>query len=183
MRLSKKAKLLFLHIPRNAGKSVIQAMRKKYPDTRKIAWEHARMKDIKYRKYWNYRVIAVARNPWERLVSMWCFLRQSKKTFEDRRHKTRKTKNFPDFSDWLLNYGKTSHGLKVSDIPQVNWLLGYGEFYQYEKLHEIEKVVGKLPITHETKRLQPYQKYYTDKAKDWVAKKFRKDIVVFNYEF
>ena len=91
----------------------------------------------------------------------------------------------PDFTEWLISYGKSSHGLKTSDIPQVNWITGYKvKIIRYENLaKDVKRILGiKLPMTHETKHLN-YRDYYNEQSKAYIEKVFAKDLEKFGYEF
>lgn len=201
MRISKKAKLLLIHLPKNAGRSIWTAMEDKYPDTKKVAWGHATLqevhKKINLKKYTSF---AVVRNPWDRMVSLYHFLYQQKDSFMSYDGKERPTKIIPGlgFEKWLLEYGKVAHTsskknrIITSKKPQVEWLTVNGkivcnEIIRFENmfphLHNVLGITEKeLPVKHKTKRGH-YRDLYTPKTKDFVYKHFKKDIQTFNYEF
>ena len=156
----------------------------------------ARLKDVQKKVTLSkYKKIAVVRNPWARMVSMYCFLAQFKRMYETRDGVNRKgigELELLGFSEWLLKYGKTSHGLATSDIAQCNWLTIDGKFaadriIRYEHLvKDFEKHTGiskiHLPITHHTAH-RDYHEYYTGDARDFIYEHFKKDIKRFKYEY
>jgi len=191
MIISKKAKLLFVHIPRNGGYSILHAMKAKYPDTKKISWGHARICDAKGVNLKKYTTFAVVRNPWERMVSLWSFLSQNKKTYETRKGKRRSTKELKKigFSDWLLKYGKRSWYMITTDTPQMRWItknekIVVDHVIRFENLaQELKKVdLKKLPMRHKSKH-GDYRKYYNEESKKFVDEVFEKDIKEWRYEF
>ena len=195
MRISKKNKLLFVHIPRCAGKSIIVALKEKYPDTKRIrgVWEHARLKEVhSIIRLKDYMKVAVVRNPWERMVSLYCFLSQQKAYFDDRKGKVRDSKKLKriGFSDWLIDFGKKSHNIRVSDTAQTSWISSHGkiiadEVIRFENLTEgCRQILGldNLPIYHKTDHTE-YVKYYNKASKMYVNRVFSNDIHTFNYKF
>ena len=200
MRVSEKAKLLFIHIPKNAGRSVWEMMEKQYPDTRKIAWGHARLKDApkKYRKKLNkYTTFAIVRNPWDRMVSLYHFLYQQKKSFMCYDGVERPTSIIPElgFEKWLLGYGKVAHRtqrLITTQTPQLDWLIVNHQMKcdiivrfetLYEDLHKVIEFDNEdFPCKHKSKRGQ-YQDMYNDKTDAFIRKHFKKDIEYFGYQF
>jgi len=194
MWLAKRNKLLFIHIPRNAGKSVVNAMKRGCKGIKKVEWEHARLKDIARKMDIKpYVKFAVVRNPWERMVSLWSFLSQHKLTYETRTDKVRDVKELEEigFSKWLLKYGKKSRGIVTTDTPQTNWLKVKGKIatnyiIKYENLQTgFKNVTGidmKLPMTHKSSH-KDYREYYTEESKAYIDKVFAEDIELFKYEF
>ena len=186
MRISHKHKFIFIHIPRNAGRSIIVALKEKYPDVRRLAWSHARLKDVRRKvKLRNYWKVAVVRNPYERMVSLYCFLKQKKRFYETRKGKMKESKDMPEFTEWLLNLGKKSHNIRTSDTPQYDWIRGYKvKIIRYENLvKDVKKIFGiKLTMTHKTKH-KHYRDYYDERSKAYIERVFKKDLKVFGYEF
>lgn len=196
MRISKKANLLFCHLPKNAGRSIWELMERKYPDTKKIFWQHARLKDVPKKKVKGYLRFGVVRNPWDRMVSLYHFLYQTKDSFMCYDFVERPTSIIPGlgFEDWLLNYGKVAHRtqkLVFTKTPQFDWLTINGklacEVVRFENLKEdLKKIIdfedNELEWKHKSKR-GGYQEMYNDKTKDFIWKYFKKDIKRFKYEF
>lgn len=153
------------------------------------AWEHSRIKDVKKNiDLSKYEKIAVVRNPWERLVSMYCFLDQFKPAFDTRKGK--RIKDMPEFTDWLINYGKKTHDLRTTDIPQFDWIslggkLAVDHLIRFEKLSEgVKKAFGfdDLPVTHKT-YYNNWKLFYNDESYNYVKKVFVKDIEEFGYGY
>jgi hypothetical protein len=196
VRVSKKANLLFIHIPKNAGRSIWELMERKCPDTKKIAWAHARLKDVHKRKTNRYKRFGVVRNPWDRMVSLYHFLCQTKDSFMAYDYVEYPISLIPElgFEKWLLEYGKVSHRkqkLVLTKTPQYDWMTINGKLacdvVRYENLKEdLKKIIdfkdSELEWKHKSKR-GGYREMYNDKTKDFVAKYFKKDVEEFGYEF
>ena len=192
MTRTRKHKLLFIHIPRTAGRSISAALRRELDGT-KVAWEHAKLKDANF-NIRPYTKFCVVRNPWERLVSQWRYLIQEKKTYEPRNGHRRKVSELSEksFSWWLINHGKKSHNIVTSDTPQFSWMTKSGKFamdhvIRFENLVEgFCGVTGlpadTLPITHKTEHCE-YQKYYDKASREFVKRVFARDIKMWGYKF
>jgi len=192
MTLVEKRKLLFVHIPRNAGKSVSYALRRN-AGGKKVLWEHARLCDAHF-KIKKYTKFCVVRNPWERMVSLYNFLCQFKDTYEPRKGKSRKVSELGGmgFTRWLVDRGKKSHNIITSDTPQTRWMMRHGRFamdhvIRFENLAEEFVQVTGLPLetlksTHKTEHKE-YQSYYTKESREFVERAFAKDIKRWGYSF
>lgn len=192
MIISKKGRLLFVHIPKNGGYSVLHAMKAKYPDTEKILWGHARICDVKGMNLKKYTKFAIVRNPWGRMVSLWAFLWQHKKTYETRSGKRRSTKELVTmgFSDWLLNRGKRSWYITTSDTPQFRWIsrddkIIVDHVLRFENMErELKDVIGltDIPMRHVSDH-GDYREYYNEASRRFVEETYEKDIKEWGYEF
>lgn len=191
MHASKKHKLLFVHIPKNAGKSIIMALDTQYKDLKKIAWGHARLKDVRYKiPLHKYKIIACVRNPWERMVSLYNFIAQHKKTYKTRRGIVRQAKELKDigFKKWLIKRGEKTNNLILTDIPQYAWLKGPFNVncIRFESLaNDFKKITNinmKLPVTHKSKH-KHYREYYDDETNAYIERVFGYDIKLWGYEF
>lgn len=189
MILSKKAKLVFIHIPKNSGKSVKVAMMGKFGDSRQIAHSHTMIKEKKS-LVGKYKTFAVVRNPWDRIVSMYSFLCQFKRQVKTRKGTISREKlKEIGFKRWLLDYGKISHKIDVSTTPQLNWVSVKG--YVVSKIVRFEDLTAGLRDIgielgenkkHATARVS-YSEYYDDETRAYVNKHFAKDIIEWRYGF
>ena len=188
MIISKKAKLAFIHIPKNAGRSIEKAMRDKWP-CKRVGWGHSTLSQVKNETK-GLRTFAVVRNPWERMVSLYFFVMQKKKTYTTKNGKKRPVKELAKlgFSTWLTERGEMTNNMIFTETPQVNWLRIMGKIavkhiIRYENLGELKKLGIKLKEhTHKSKHGH-YCEYYDKKARDFVANKFREDIKEFGYKY
>ena len=192
-------KFIFLHIPKTAGSSIQKWLHLsrfptvEYPDNwdGNVLWNLHETANDYYQKlgqsYSDYFKFTFVRNPWDRLYSIYRFLQ----TFPN--PSTPVPKSFEDF---VLAYD--AHDLSPGHIGrQTDFILDANgnsmvDFVgRFENLYNDLQVVSKkisidLPPTmyrENTTEHKNYQEYYTTKAKDAVALKFKSDIEYFEYEF
>ena len=193
MRISKKAGLMFIHIPKNAGRSIWVAMESKYPDTKKLAKEHALLSEAWKPRFKKLKTFAVIRNPWDRMVSLYHFQSQFKKTCETKRYGVVSGDQITEagFKKWLLKYGKISCGHELTKVQQIDWLtlngkIAINKIVRFENLRE--DLLGATGLElggdrkHESKHVH-YSEYYDDETRDFVAKRFNHDIIEWGYGF
>jgi hypothetical protein len=70
--------------------------------------------------------LGVVRNPYDRLVSAWCYLRQRR--------------SLPDFRTWVL-HDEWKVGARPCEVdflrtPQIEWLAGCNKVFRFETLNE-----------------------------------------------
>jgi hypothetical protein len=124
------------------------------------------------------------RNPWDRQVSLWAFLHQRKVTDLD-------------FKTWLMetehwaNYDKYWPGYPCHQRrSQMWWLEGCDSIGRFENLendftnicfmHGIP--IGPVPHINRSEH-GPYDGYYDDETRAFVAHHFKLEIERFGYEF
>lgn len=180
---SKKYSLFFVHIPKNAGTSLNSVL--EIPDKNRghrTALELYQM----YPEYRNTLSLAVVRNPWDRMVSL----------FEYRKKK-RHIKHLEEdvsFEKWILDkrtpfYAGHMEWMNQSDIISTNGTSLVSNILRYEYLEEdykelqnYFKTLPSLKKLNSTDR-GDYQEYYTNISRDYVKTLFLKDIKTFGYEF
>jgi len=132
----------------------------------------------------NYFSFAFVRNPWERLLSFYCFKKQKKIKV--------KIDNNLSFKQYL----KSSYFLssfKDGACNQYLYLEGFNAFSFIGRFENIQNdfniVCDKIGIprqklSHENKtKHKHYTEYYDDETKQIVAEKYARDIEYFGYKF
>lgn len=127
---------------------------------------------------------ALARNPWDLLVSLYLFLRR----MESHRHHTLVNKmSFEDFVDFEIKRNSRHQHTFALD-RHGNMLLDYvGRFERLEE--EFDRVCDRLGVARPqlekrgVYKRAAYQEYYDQKLRDKVAGHWAKDIAVFGYEY
>ena len=182
MLLSKEHKFCFVHIPRTGGASIRWAL---YPHsdlaiTGKRPTMHKPLRKGEYTDYFKFTIV---RNPWERYVSLWKFLR-GRNDKEGLRHVT-----FDDFMHQHLmpkrfRYKFYPHNQMFYGVDLVDYV---GRFEKLEKSFvHICKQIGIPAPTLQHRHYEGeyfYDKYYTDETRDFVAEYCKEEIERFNYEF
>ncbi len=210
MAYSKKLNLVFIHIPKCAGTSIIEAMRKVDPLV-----EHGHNKWYYYTEYSiasrDPMSFTVVRNPWDRVYSCYRYAIQKESYWYG---KNKKWDVHPDY-DVLKNYDfkdavkilfNNKQLLEVPEYMRVNFrYFGDNWSYQhpffsdikshktikqilrYENMDEIcgwlEDVYGlNIPLLNVSKS-DDYRLNYDGETIDLVSKIYSKDIEILKYKF
>ena len=192
-------KFIFIHIPKTGGTSIESALCRKEPDHRKhisfSQYESELGSGIK-----SYFVFSVVRNPWDRMVSYWKYRQGKKQAPIDGK--------LSDFTDWInfvfsLDLNNLTNKVRKKNIPffraaidtQFNFLknkqgcIGL-DVIKFENLqNDFNKIckkinIDQLSLPHKNKtKHKHYTEYYDDETREIVAKRYKKDIEIFNYSF
>tara|TARA_Y100000034_G_scaffold127228_1_gene179719 strand:- start:447 stop:1004 length:558 start_codon:yes stop_codon:yes gene_type:complete len=180
--ICKKRKLLYLHPPRNGGKSIEDVIFGKKPYRGSSCHKPIKQYIKEGIDINSYYTFMFCRNPWDRAVSLWSWYGR------------------PPFHKWI-NRLVSGHNHRT---PQIEWIkhknkiinldfLGRFENYEedFNKLCKNLKVDLKLPH-HNTIRAQRkigqfphehYSVYYNDVYRELITKAFKEDIKYFGYNF
>lgn len=153
----------FLHPPRTAGRSLRYAWGLRPPEYR----GHAPPADD---DGWRY---GFARNPWDRVVSLWCLLRDSVGPF-----RAWVRSGLPGPTDRLPVVAPCSTWLRDAD-----WV---GRFERFETdVVELASVLGRpAPTTHVGESVRErYPTYYDDETREIVSERYAEDVERWGYEF
>jgi len=193
-------KLIFIHIPKNAGTSV-EAFLGHYPMIG-VELKHIGISEVKKRfpkAYNSYRKFTIIRNPYDRMVSWFFFLKKRIKT------KYYETENF---NEWIKNSLEIQKDINeyidesVEEIkylfdlkgfvnsnrfldPQYTWIDDTVEVIKFENINEgissfFNKKI-KLPVKNASNH-DYYLEYYNQNSLDIVYKRYKKDFKKFNYK-
>ena len=190
-----RARSIFVHIPKTGGISVATAL---YGSS--TAW-HLGMDS--YQKIFNadelddYFTFCFVRNPWDRLVSAYEFLKRGGRGPADRAWAAGVLARYTSFEDLVLHY---LHAGRIFDRdalrPQYAYLTLPGQrdvlvdfVGRYETLEEDFEAVARrldkevhLPHLNASRR-KDYRAYYTDRLVDRVRDLYQDDVTLFGYEF
>lgn len=179
---------IFIHINKNGGTSISQALR--------IPQEHYTAFEKRSRvgqRSWNKKItFSVVRNPWDRIVSMYCYRIKTNQT-ELHRHKL-------SFEEWLrftlVDKDPVFYDKPKMFMPQFDWLVDensdliVSNLLRFESLSDdFQDFTTKLglssialPHVNKTNR-SSYSSYFTSETKDIVENFYLKDINAFGYAF
>lgn len=170
-------KLLFIHIPKNAGSSISQWLLN-HGGQYTGAIRHSALEDsgVNVTDYYSFCVV---RNPWDRMTSLYRYaLRVSNQVGIS-------------FRSWLeQNYKFSKHWYSIS-TPQADWIKTEPNLImRYENLEQDFKYIQSkvnsqqaLSLINTTTKNQHYSLYYDDWSKNFVGELYLKDIERFNYKF
>jgi hypothetical protein len=183
---------VFIHIPKTAGSSVARALFG-VASRHVVAADYIAANPGKFARFFKF---AFVRNPWDRLVSTYAFLRDGGMNELDRDWAAEHVTPYADFGDFVRR------GLALPEVqawvhfrPQTDFICDADgrmlmDFLgRYERLNEDFAAVAKklhrdvaLPMTNVSRRSR-YADYYTPETRDLVAQLYSRDIERLGYSF
>ena len=188
-----KHNLTFVHIPKNAGTSIIKwfTKYKSFFDADPIFMGHHESLPMIAKVMPCITTFAVVRNPYDRLVSFYTFARDGQTEWCIKFRQANGLEEFPDFATWVdrLESYDTLHWFKTT-TNQFEWIPnGVTHLLRTESLDNdfkpIQDIVDfgvTLDVNNKSDH-ELYKNLYTDKEKNKVAKLFEKDLDLYKYTF
>ena len=190
-----KYQCVFIHIPKCAGISVENGLfGTKVGHKRIILFE--RYDAQKFHEYFKFTIV---RNPFDRLVSAFFFLKSGGRNEKDRQWAIKNLAQYDEFNDFVFQWVKKENVIKAlhfrpqylylckpgSLVPEVEFV---GRFEELEKDYNyIQEKLGlqesKLPHLNMSKRESDYRKFYDEETRAIVASVYQEDLSIFNYKF
>jgi hypothetical protein len=192
-----KNKCIFVHIPKCAGVSVAKSLFGNRGGGHKTIIQYQLI--FTSREFNTYYKFTIVRNPWDRLVSAFTFLKQGGLIKDDQVWAEKNISCFPDFHSFVINWVNTQNIYSYYHfIPQHEFLLEpktqkirvdfVGKFETLEQDHKTicEKLNISASLSKQNKtmgRLDEYRKYYDHQMRNIVANVYQRDIELFGYVF
>ncbi|MBP0483834.1 sulfotransferase family 2 domain-containing protein [Sagittula salina] len=216
MIISPGRRYIFVHIPKTGGTSMASALearamrgdiligdtpkaKKRRPRVKKLQaqaagrlWKHSTLKDIEgvvgESEVRDYFVFTFVRNPWDRMVSYYHWLRAQ--TFDHSQVRLAQMMTFGDF----VKHPFTAQAMTFNPYSSYvqDWT-GEGRCNQYIRLEHwrndmdlLEDHLGFVPgIGHLNRSVRhpDYRMYYTDQTAEVVDRICREDVMRFGYRF
>ena len=189
--ISHKHKFIFIAVPKTGSRSIRTEL-----NINSEQW-HTRCSFHNAEELRNYFRFTIVRNPWARLLSVFCHYAQIKKKCEhyektkDRFSEFIKGVHFDESDNWNKKDKTTNLIPNYMLFTQKYWLDGNIDFIgRFEDLQksfdticdQIKLPRQKLPHHHKSDH-KHYTEYYDDEAREIVAEKYAKDIEYFGYKF
>jgi len=188
-----KEQFVFVHIPKCAGNSVISDHFRVFShDLRNENFVY--FKDSLERKGAEFS-FAFVRNPWDRLVSAYEYLKNGGICPLDAEDYLNLFSKYENFKEMVLNWEEVFFD-QIHFKSQSDWICDNDgniivDFVgKFENLQQDFDIVcdrmqiprKKLPHTNKTNH-KHYTEYYDDEIREIVAKKYARDIEYFGYKF
>lgn len=199
-------RLIFIHIPKNAGQSVEAAFGRKWvppharsPENAHL-WPDSQSRHTPLRAFTKdldlsiYRSFAIVRNPWDRMVSSYKYeLKLAKAGLGSHRPNRKLLADGASFADYVAHSEKTTAFLR----PQLDWIrlkdkpLGVTHLLRFESLEqdftrmalEVGLPFSRLPHINKTAASAHYSAYYDEHTRRMVSELYARDIATFGYVF
>jgi len=198
-KLETDNKIIFIHIPKAAGNAVTKALYGVSATGHDLLQRYYDYDSGRFNQSYKF---AVVRNPWDRLVSSYFYLKQGGIGFFDTIFADRyldKINTFDEFISHLDNDLKFREKILswVHFVPQSDFLKLNGAVDNNEvHILKLENVNEEIPHLCDKLGLEPvelqkvnqskrnaYQDYYDDYRREIVAEIYSEDIKFFNYQF
>lgn len=183
---------IFIHVPKAAGSSVALTL---FGEASRhvpyFVYEQANPR--KFRAFFKF---AFVRNPWDRVVSTYFFLKKGGMNELDRQWAAENLNHFSDFNDFVLRWLDESRAWSwVHFIPQHYFLCDKDLNLKMDFVGRMENMDADFQFVAKqlgcTRRLEAvnrgshahYSEYYTPETIDAVARVYRQDIKLFGYQF
>jgi len=195
--------IIFVHVPKNAGKSVWGTLAPKLRNTHGIIPTHLPLVSTIYPE--GAFTFGFVRNPWDRMVSLYYYL--CFKAGRDKEYVKKKQLETLGFKKYLqeFNYHLFNRPHKPDPVvnrwciplhvpiqkrSQMHWLEGCVFIGRFETLHDDLKEAARLGgfkldnLSHMNKsRHRHYTEYYDDETIAFIAEHFKQEIDRFNYRY
>lgn len=212
MLTSESTNFLFLHIQKTGGTTLRYFLKQVIPDLEQYHYsvKHNSLSDVLKidRRYSHYYVAAFVRNPWDRLVSWYTDIVTNSRivsyrdwpkdqpNFQVRQEVLCRCTSFQDF----LLYGPdmiNANGRRIFTFNQIDYLSDIsgnvavdfiGRFENFNEsvmtlIHNLD-LHTEIEIPHlRQSQHDGYRAYYTERTREIVCKRFRRDIEYFGYTF
>lgn len=190
-----KDECIFIHIPKTGGVSV----KKSLFGTR--GGGHRRLRSYKIifreKEFSEYFKFAFVRNPWDRVVSAYEFLRDGGITESDKKWSKKVIPQYSKFNEFITGWLDRKNVYdQIHFMPQYEFLrlgkvkpmvdyVGKFECLQEDFEKICDKIGKKSNLEHKNKseRKKNYRKYYNSKTKEIVKEVYREDVNLFEYKF
>ncbi len=191
-------KCIFVHIPKTAGISVAKNL------FGNLAGGHVSIKkyqiifsNIEFNSYFKFTFV---RNPWDRLVSAYNFLKKGGFNENDKGWAQKNLSNYKDFESfvkeglmrksifsWKLFNPQYKYICSEDGMPMVDFI-GYFEdldndFSYVQKKLGIASSSKLVQFNRSKKKGKDYKEYYTEETKKIVEHIYREDIQILGYSF
>ena len=184
MFINHKHKVIFIHIPKNAGTSIRNSFNINGYDKKVVSkrYPHSTCSEIK--KYigdniWNeYYKFSFVRNPFDRLVSFYHFHKS-----DQYKHKVGRERAYTQsFKDWVIDTKDKNVIQTQSDYldEQINFI---GSFENLQEdfnsvCNQMDIPPYKLPHYNQSQH-DSWDTYYDDELTDFVLNRYQKDFINF----
>ena len=188
-------KILFIHVPKTAGVSLIKSYEEYLADARHNPVLLYRL--LLGKDFLKFTTFSVVRNPWARIFSAYHFLKKGGLSGTDPEMGKILSEECPSFEqfikEWLPRHGVCSYGHYV---PQYEFLCGWKRRVIVEHIIKVENLDHDWPMVaeslglpvrsigrHNTSNNYRYRESYDKESVEIVRKLYKSDVQLFGYSY
>jgi hypothetical protein len=187
-------KSIFVHIPKCAGISISHALYGNLAGGHTTLDEYLRI--FEPEAILSYFKFTIVRNPWDRLVSAFHFLKSGGVNESDKKWSEIELGKYDDFDSFVRGWVNSRNIWKSPHFqPQYHYFLDKGGRISLDFIGRFETLADDfahiadrigvrqhLPASNSSNHL-PYSEYYSDATKKIVSGTYLRDIAILNYLF
>ncbi len=196
MNLHDRYNAIFVHIPKVAGSSIEKALyATKGKVSHQTAQEYKKYDQLKFEKYFKF---AFVRNPYDRFVSAYEYLRQGGRNEYDKAWAEKHILVHDSFKSFVLSLNNEQHRKEI-----LSWMHFKPQYYfvcdedkkilvdfigRYENIKDDFKYITKqlslsatLPHENKTVQRKDYHHYYDEETIQVIYRVYQIDFELFNY--
>ncbi|MBL4799499.1 MAG: sulfotransferase family 2 domain-containing protein [Oleispira sp.] len=186
---------VFVHIPKAAGSSVSLSLFG-FQVSHRSAIEYQLDDPLKFTEYYKFSFV---RNPWDRLVSAYFFLKQGGMDVRDKAWADENLSDIDSFDQFVREWVNSENIMKKNHfIPQYLYLnngipgsrtilvdyVGRTEDMDASFAHVSKKIESEFElVTRNSSEHKEYREYYTEETKMIVRDIYAFDVELFGYKF
>lgn len=191
MFISHNLKFIFIHVHRTGGTSITNLLRGQLGNKLEEISQHGNAKTTEsylLEKHPEYFSCGFVRNPYERILSWYSLI--NKNNVKSLKEEKIRFENFielnlaSDFTNKMFHYNQLDYFTNEKGVLKVHKIFRYENFEnQIRELFDyLELPLKDIPKINNTSS-KKYKDYYTQKSRDLITQKCKKDIEYFNYTF
>jgi Sulfotransferase family len=188
------AKAIFVHVPKCAGDSISLTLFGNFSGSHTTLTEYIYFLDPQ--RVASYFKFAIVRNPWDRLVSAFHYLKSGGWDEEDRDWFNSELGHFKDFDEfvrvwlnkdniWKRVYLRPQYHFVIEDHRKIEMdFIGLFENLEEDFRHITNRLGVECTLSQTNKsKHKDYKEYYDDETRKIVANVYDIDIELFGYNF
>ena len=192
-KFDKKSSFI-IHIPKTAGTSVTKSIYGTDANYTHYNWED--LKIVLKENFYNYFSFTIVRNPWDRCLSAYEFLRLGGDNEKDRLFYEKNMSAFQTFEEFVkIGLSKKKIYNWVHFMPQSNFIFSKNDKCMVDYILRFEnisndydfiknKLGGSKLLKYKVNRTNHnYQKFYDNDMKNIVSDRYYRDIKLLKYKF
>ena len=190
----RRAPIIFVHIPKTGGISVASSLFAHQGGGHDGVWWYQLVFDSSdFDQYFKFTFV---RNPWDRLVSAYTFLKKGGMNEQNRMWADRHLGRYDDFDGFVKGWVSRRNVYKgIHLIPQYEFVCPNNSVPLVDFVGHFERIDDdfrlirdRLGVGGELQKLntgtpKDYRKFYTEETKGIVADVYREDVEIFGYDF